>query len=94
MVLPPAGNRRPGLGESADTAQRAFDCHCDSWGLLLEAWGETLSILSSRSDVLSLISFLGKNAGLKLIIGDMLMTLEKNPNAITKKTNCRKNNCF
>ena len=74
MVLPPAGNRRPGLGESTDAPQRAFGCHCDAWGLLLEAWGEKLSILSSRSDVLSLISFLGKNSGLKLIISDMFMT--------------------
>lgn len=44
-----------------------------------------VSILSSRNDVLSLISFLMKNFGLKLEIGDMFMTVDKNLNGINYK---------
>lgn len=91
MVLPPGGSGRPepGRGESTDAAQRALQriwlsLRCLGFVIRSTGWN-LVSILSSRSDVLSLISSHMKNVGLKLVIGDMFMTLDKNPNGINYK---------
>lgn len=46
-----------------------------------------MAILRGRSEVLSLISYLGKNVGLKLVIMtcNIFKAVEKNPNAINYK---------